>query len=67
MLGVILSTMATWGDAPLGWRILPARDYSNEYSWYVRELEVYASPDCSGDKIPPWDTVGSVAGHSSAP
>ena len=59
MLVTILVIAGAWDDAPTGWRILPATSYSNDYSWFVRELEVYASPDCTGAPIPPFQTFGT--------
>jgi hypothetical protein len=59
MLVTILVIAGAWDEAPTGWRILPATSYSNDYSWFVRELEVYASPDCTGAPIPPFQTFGT--------
>ena len=65
MLATILAVYGAWDDAPTAWRILPAEEYDNDISWYVRELEVYASPGCTGDKIAPHKTLGSLGGSDS--
>ena len=59
LLSTLLAVHGAWDAAPTGWRITNAKEYKNDYSWYVRELEVYASPDCTGDKIPASKGLGS--------
>ena len=53
MLGVVVFVSGAWGDPPTAWRILPAKPYyDNDGPWLVCELQVFASPDCTGDPIP---------------
>ena len=53
MLDVVVFVLGTWGDPPTAWRILPAKRYSdNDGPWLVSELQVFASPNCTGDPIP---------------
>ena len=61
LLGTLLAVYGAWDAAPTAWRITNANEYTNDYSWYVRELEVYASKDCTGERIPPSKTLGSVS------
>ena len=61
LLAPLLAVHGAWDAAPTAWRITNANEYTNEYSWYVRELEIYASPDCSGKPIPPWKPLGSIS------
>ena len=59
LLSTLLAVHGAWDAAPTGWRVTNAVDYKEDMSWYVRELEVYASPDCTGDKIPASKALGS--------
>ena len=61
LLGTLLAVYGAWDAAPTAWRITNANEYTNDYSWYVRELEVYASKDCTGERIPPSKGLGSVS------
>ena len=61
LLAPLLAVHGAWDAAPTAWRITNAKEYTNQYSWYVRELEVYASPNCSGKPIPPWKPLGSIS------
>lgn len=59
LLSTLLAVHGAWDAAPTGWRVTNAVDYKEDMSWYVRELEVYASSDCTGDKIPASKPLGS--------
>ena len=56
----IVFVFSAWGDPPTAWRILPAKPYyDNDGPWLVCELQVFASPDCTGDPIPAAKAIGS--------
>ena len=59
LLATLLAVHGAWDAAPMAWRITNANAYTNDYSWYVRELEVYSSPDCTGEPIPASQPLGS--------
>ena len=61
LIGSILLVLGAWSDPPTGWRVLPAERYSDGISWLVRELQVFASPDCARDPIPASKALGSRA------
>ena len=60
---------------PIAWRITPSMDTGSlEVSWMIRELQIFASPDCSGAPIPAAipsigssDRTGRLEGHSRTP
>ena len=60
LFSTLLAVYGAWDDPPMAWRVTNAKEYANDYSWYVRELEVYASPDCTGERIPPSKTLDSA-------
>jgi len=59
MFGAVVLVLSAWSDPPTAWRILPAKRYNDDYPWLVRELQVFASPDCTGDPIPASTPIGS--------
>ena len=59
VVGTVLLVLSAWSDPPTAWRILPAKRYSDDDPWLVRELQVFASPDCTGDPIPAATPIGS--------
>ena len=63
LFSTLLAVYGAWDDPPMAWRVTNAKEYANDYSWYVRELEVYASPDCTGERIPPSKTFSSKTGE----
>ena len=59
MLSAVVLVLSGWSDPPTAWRILPAKRYNDDDPWLVRELQVFASPDCTGDPIPAATPIGS--------